>query len=81
VTQLVILPLPAPKKDSRYDLEAVFDVDSTGHATLVNWTKPKDEGYAKKVLQTLLGYKFRPAVRADGMPTRGTAVIRVSLGK
>jgi hypothetical protein len=78
--QLVILPLPAPSKDKKYDLEAVYDVDSLGHATLVQWNKPKDDGYAKRVLQSLMGYKFRPAVRADGTPTRGTAVIRVSLG-
>ena len=81
VTQLVVLPMPAPSKDKRYELEAHFDVDSLGNATLISWNKPKDEGYAKKVYTTLMGYKFRPAVRADGNPTRGTAIIRVSLGK
>jgi protein TonB len=79
VTQLVILPMPVPGKVKPYEMEAVFDVDSTGHATLVQWNQPKDNNYAKKVLETLLGYRFRPAVRAaDGMSVRGYAVIRAS---
>ena len=78
VTTLVILPMPVPGKVKPYEMEAVFDVDSTGQATLVQWNQPKDKDYAKKVLNTLLGYRFRPAVRMDGMPVRHLAVIHAS---
>jgi protein TonB len=82
VTQLVILPLPAPNKVKPYEMTAVFDVDSLGKATLITWNQPKDSDYARKVLATLNGYRFRPAVRAlDGMPVRDTVAIRASIGK
>jgi hypothetical protein len=82
VTQLVILPLPAPNKVKPYEMTAIFDVDSLGHATLIDWNQPKDRDYANKVLATLKGYRFRPAVRAiDGMPVRDTVAIRASIGK
>ncbi len=79
--QLVILPLPAPRKVKPYELEATFDVDSTGHATLLQWNEPKDKSYARRVLDTLLGWRFRPAVRADGMPVRAMFTVRASIGK
>ena len=78
VTTLVILPMPVPGKVKPYEMEAVFDVDSTGQATLVQWNQPKDKDYAKKVLTSLMGYRFRPAVRMDGMPVRHLAVIHAS---
>jgi protein TonB len=78
VTTLVILPLPVPGKVKPYEMEAVFDVDSTGQATLVQWNQPKDKDYAKKVLTSLLGYRFRPAVRMDGTPVRHLYVIHAS---
>jgi periplasmic protein TonB len=82
VTQLVILPLPAPNKVKPYEMTAVFDVDSLGHAELLTWNRPKDSDYARKVEATLKGYRFRPAVRAiDGMPVRDTVAIRASVGK
>ena len=82
VTQLVILPLPAPNKVKPYEMTAFFDVDSLGRATLIDWNRPKDSDYAKKVEATLRGYRFRPAVRAlDGMPVRDTVAIRASIGK
>jgi hypothetical protein len=82
VTQLVILPLPAPNKVKPYEMTAIFDVDSLGRATLIQWNEPKDRDYARKVETTLKGYRFRPAVRAiDGMPVRDTVEIRASVGK
>jgi len=81
VTQLVILPMPVPGKVKPYELVAYFDVDSTGHATLLQWNEPKDAGYAKKVLETLKGWRFRPAVRLDGTPVRDTIAVRASVGK
>lgn len=82
VTQLVILPLPAPNKVKPYEMLATFDVDSLGRATLIGWNRPKDNDYAKKVEATLMGYRFRPAVRAiDGQPVRDTVQIKASVGK
>jgi protein TonB len=81
VTQLVILPLPPPSRDRGYEMVAWFDVDSTGRARLINWNPPKDPNYARKVEETLRGYRFRPAVRLDGTPVRDTVAIRASVGR
>jgi protein TonB len=81
VTQLVILPLPAPSKVKPYELVAWFDVDSLGRATLLTWNEPKDKGYRDKVYTSLQGYRFRPAVTWDGRPVRDTVAIRASVGK
>ena len=75
VTTLVILPIPVPAKIKPYEMKACFEVDSTGKQTLLQWTKSKDEGYNRKVEQSLRGYRFRPAVRLDGTPVRDTACV------
>jgi hypothetical protein len=81
LVQAVILPLPAPGKVKPYELVAVYDVDSLGKATLINWNPPSDASYARRVAVTLDGYRFRPAVTADGRPVRDTVVVRASVGK
>jgi hypothetical protein len=80
VTTLVILPLPIPAKVKPYVMEACFEVDSLGHQKLLQWTKSKDDGYNKKVEETLHGYRFRPASRLDGTTVRDTACVQARGG-
>ena len=80
VTTLVILPLPVPAKVKPYEMTACFDVDSTGKATLRDFTKSKDNDYNKKVHESLLGYRFRPAVRYDGTPVRDSTCVKARGG-
>jgi hypothetical protein len=53
-------------------MTAWFDVDSTGKSTLLRFTPTPDGGYNKRLKETLLALKFRPAVRPDGTPLRDT---------
>jgi hypothetical protein len=57
-------------------LTAWFDVDSTGKATLLRFTPSPDNDYNKRLKTVLLALKFRPAVRANGMPIRDTVDIQ-----
>jgi protein TonB len=75
VTTLVILPIPVPSKARPYSMTACFDVDSTAKATLIDFTPSKDANYNRKVRESLLGYKFRAAVRLDGTPVRDTVCV------
>ena len=76
VTTLVILPMPVPSRARPYEMVACFAVDSTSRATLLRFTQSKDANYNKKVRESLLGYKFRAAVRAsDGQPVVDTACV------
>ena len=76
LSNLVILPLPAPALDKAYALDAKFAVDSLGRATLLEWTRPHDRVWGQKVRKTLLANLFRPALHMDGTPTCALGVIR-----
>jgi protein TonB len=76
VTALPILPLPVPSKVRPYMMEAFFDVDTLGNATLLTFNPSRDGGYNKRIKEMLLEIRFRPAVRPDGRPVRDTAKIR-----
>ena len=76
LTTMVILPLPVPSRVRPYEMRACFEVDSLSRVKLLYWTKSKDANYNKRVEESLLGYKFRAAVRAsDGQPVRDTACV------
>jgi protein TonB len=70
--QVFLPPLPAPSKVRGFKMVAWFDVDSTGKATLLRFTPTPDAAYNKKLKETLLAMKFRPAVRPDGTAIRDT---------
>ena len=55
---------------------AWFDVDTTGKATLLRFTPSSDKDYNKKLRETLLALKFRPAVRSNGVPIRDTVDVQ-----
>ena len=75
--QFVLPPLPTPTSVRGFKLTAWFDVDSTGKATLLRFTPSPDRGYNDRIRETLLALRFRPAVRADGVPIRDTIDIQV----
>jgi protein TonB len=76
VTTLVMPPMPVPAKVKPYEMVANFIVDSLGRATLLNWTRSKDDSYNRRVEATLKNYRFRPAVTLDGVPVVDTVTIR-----
>jgi hypothetical protein len=57
-------------------MTAWFDVDSTGKARLLRFTPSPDGDYNKRLKETLLAMKFRPAVRPDGSPMRDTVDVQ-----
>lgn len=70
--QLFLPPLPAPSSVKGFKLTAWFDVDSTGKATLLHFTPTPDGDYNKRLRETLMSLRFRPAVRPDGVAVRDT---------
>ena len=81
ITQLFILPMPVPDVDRGYRMTATFAVDIMGNGTLVGWNRPIDESWGNKAMKTLFGYRFRPALHADGTPACSLAVIRAAVTK
>jgi hypothetical protein len=79
--QLFMPPLPAPRALHGFRLIAWFDVDSAGKAHLLRFTPSPDNGYNKLLRETLLGMKFYPAVRPDGVPVRDTVDIQFLFGE
>lgn len=74
--QLFLPPLPAPSSVRGFRLTARFDVDSTGRATLLAFTPTPDGDYNRRLRETLLSLRFRPAVRPDGVPVRDTVDVQ-----
>jgi protein TonB len=75
VTHLALLPMPVPKGVKPYTLTAIFEVDETGKAKLLQFNETKDKDYNRKIRAMLEEIRFRPAVRADGTPVRDTTSI------
>ena len=79
VTNLALLPMPVPNRVRPYTMVAWFDVDERGKATLIAFNPSKDNGYNRRIRETLQEYRFRPAVRPDGTPVRDTVSVTVSV--
>jgi protein TonB len=73
VTNLAILPMPAPAKVKPYKLTACFEVDEKGNAKLISWNPSKDGDYNRKIKAMLDEVRFKPAVRWDGVPVKVTS--------
>lgn len=80
VTQLMILPLPAPPQVKPYRLQASFFVPVSGRAVLLEWNEPNDPEYARNVFETLRYYKLIPARTQNGDMVCSTTFIRASVG-
>ncbi len=78
-TNLALLPQPVPSRVRPYTLEAIFEVDETGRAKILQWNRSKDNSYNQKIEKMLQEIRFRPAVRAsDGMPVVDTTKVTFS---
>ena len=79
-TNLVIPPPGLGQKYRPYVATAYFDVDEKGNATLIALQPPaRDRDYNRKLMATLVDYRFRPAVRWDGTPVRDTATVGIEV--
>jgi hypothetical protein len=67
--------MPVPRSVRPYTLVAIFEVDETGKARLLQFNETKDKDYNRKIRAMLEEIRFRPAVRADGTPVRDTTSI------
>ncbi|HXC25917.1 MAG TPA: hypothetical protein VNU46_08375 [Gemmatimonadaceae bacterium] len=76
-TQFFLPPLPQPRNLHGFRLVAWFDVDSLGKSTLLRFNPSPDGDYNKRLRETLMALKFRPAVRLDGFPVRDTVDVQI----
>jgi TonB family protein len=78
----IIMPPPEdrPGELRGVSLQVTFEVDATGRVERVQ-VEPeiRDRGYAKKFLEVMRKYQFRPARDPGGAPVPGVAVIVVTL--
>jgi protein TonB len=75
-TTIAMLPTPVPNRVKPYTLEAIFEVDESGRAKIIQWNKSRDNAYNTKIEKMLQEIRFRPAVRAsDGMPVVDTTKV------
>lgn len=77
-TELFLPPLPVPNK-AKGTIVVVFDVDSTGKVLDLQFSPTKDGAYNRKLRESLIAIRFRPAVNAQGVPVRARAEITYSL--
>jgi hypothetical protein len=79
VRHQVIPPDKPPKELRGVDLHVTFWVDETGSVVRVAVDPPiQDHKFAEKFKDTMLGYRFRPALGPDGRPVASTSTQIVS---
>jgi hypothetical protein len=75
----VLPPENAPKELRGVALHVTFWIDETGKAVRVSVDPPiRDSKFAEKFTETMLSYRFRPALGPDGTPIASTFVYEVS---
>lgn len=76
------MPVPAdnpPKQLRGVDLRVTFFVDEKGAVQRVTVDPPiADRKFADKFRETMLSYRFRPALGPDGLPVASSVVFTVS---
>jgi hypothetical protein len=76
------MPIPPdnpPKELRGAQIRVTFWVDEVGKAVRVVLDPPiRDRKYAEKFTETMLNYKFRPALGPDGHPVASTYTAIVS---
>lgn len=77
---MVMPPFELAQKYRPYVARAYFDVDERGNATLIAIAPPsRDRDYNRKLRERMMEYRFRPAVRWDGVPVRDTAAVTIEV--
>jgi hypothetical protein len=75
----VIPPEKPPKALRGVDLRVTFWVDETGKVVRVEIEPPiQDRKFADKFTESMLSYRFRPALGPDGRPVAATTTQIVS---
>jgi len=76
----VIPPENSPKELRGKAIRVTFWVDAAGKVQKVDLDPEiRDRGYAKKFLEAMMNYEFRPAQGPDGLPVAGKTEITITL--
>lgn len=76
---LTIPPMPKPRKVIGQVVKLRFQVDVDGSVIAFDFTPTSDSDYNKRIREQFKDVRFRPAVRWDGQPVIGTAMLTLRL--
>ena len=75
-----LFPGEQPQGASGKAIRVTFWVDAAGKVQKVDLDPEiRDRGYAKKFLEAMMNYEFRPARGPDGLPVAGKTEITITL--
>jgi protein TonB len=76
---LTIPPMPKPRKVIGQVVQLKFQVDVDGDVIAFEFTPTSDSDYNRRIREQFKDVRFRPAVRWDGQPVIGTAMLTLRL--
>lgn len=76
---LTIPPMPKPRKVIGQVVQLKFQVDIDGTILAFEFTPTSDSDYNRRIREQFKEVRFRPAVRWDGQPVIGTAMLTLRL--
>ena len=76
---LTIPPMPKPRKVVGQVVQLKFQVDTDGSVMAFDFTPTSDSDYNRRIREQFKEVKFRPAVRWDGQPVVGVAMLTLRL--
>lgn len=76
---LTMPPLPKPRKVMGEVVQLKFQVDIDGSVIAFEFTPTSDSEYNRRIREQFKEVKFRPAVRWDGQPVVGVAMLTLRL--
>jgi protein TonB len=76
---LVIPPMPKPRKVIGQVVKLKYQVDVDGSVLAFEFTPTTDSDYNERIREQFKEVKFKPAVRWDGQPVVGVAVLTLKL--
>lgn len=74
ISRFPTVPLPVPASLRGTRVVTVFSIDERGQITRISLRPPRDRAYARRFVEALLSFTFRPATTADGKPVRSRSV-------
>ena len=75
-TEMILPPTPAPPSMLGTFVEATFVIDPRGSIQHILISEPADREFGRRMADHFRQFRFRPAVRDDGTPTRGNYTFR-----
>ena len=79
IDRVPLPPFPFPKSVIGASYTATFIIDERGKVERIALTAFDDRDYTRKVMTDLRRARFKPALKADGTPTRSVMVLKMSL--